>query len=117
MRRSFRQQAHLPLASPHMIAHRRLSDGGIRKRLANPMINPPRRMSLLARGPAVLLQNLIDKGANRIQLRLGPGRIAVRGWQGTGNRLAHHSPVHAKLRRYPGNRANTKLILASKLLK
>ena len=110
------QQAHLPLAGPHVVAHRRLSDRRIRKRLTDPMINPPRRMSLLARCPAVLLQNLIDKGPNRIQLRLGPGRITMRGWQGTSNRPAHHPPVHTKLRRYPGDRADTKLILASKLL-
>ena len=109
-------QAHRALAGTDVVAHRRLSDPGIRKLRQDPTIDPPRRMSLLARRPTILVQHLVDERRDRVQLRLDPRRVTTPRRQRTGNRLPHHPPMHAELRRNTGDRADAKLMLLTKLL-
>jgi hypothetical protein len=99
-----------------MIAHRRLSDRGIGEFRQDAAIQAPRGVALLARRPAVLLQNLVDEGGHHIKLRLGPRRIPMRRRQRTGQGLAHQAPVDTELRGNPRDRANPKLMLPTKLL-
>ena len=64
-------QTHLAFALAHVVAHRRLSDRGVREFRQDPMIQPPRGMPLLARRLTVRVQNFVDERRHRAQLRLG----------------------------------------------
>jgi len=80
-------------------------------------MDAPCRMPLLARRLPILVQNLVNEGRDQTQLWLRPRRIAMDRWQRPGNRLPHHAPVHAKFGRNTGDRADTKLVLLTELLK
>ena len=110
------QQSHLTFALVDVVAHRRLSDRGVREFRQDPTMNAPRRVALLARCTAVLGKHLVDEVGNRAQLRLVPFRIMVRRWQRTRNRSANNPPMNAKLRGHTRDRANAKLMLTTELL-
>jgi len=74
-------------------------------------------MPLLARRPPVLVQHRVNEGQHRFQLRLRPRRITVRRRQCPRQRLAHQSAMHPELGGNTSNRSNTKLMLATELLK
>jgi hypothetical protein len=95
------QQSHLTFALVDVVAHRRLSDRGVREFRQDPTMNAPRRVALLARCTAVLGKRLVDEVGNRAQLRLVPFRVMVRRWQRTRNRSANNPPMNAKLRGTP----------------
>ena len=99
-----------------MVAHRRLSDRGVREFRQDAAIQTPRGVALLARGPAVLVQNFVDEVGHHAELRFGPRRIAVRRGQRTGQRLAHHAAVDTELRGDTRDRADPELMLPTKLL-
>jgi hypothetical protein len=99
-----------------MVAHRRLRDRHTRELHQEPTIQAPRRVPLLARRPTILLQHLVNERRDRVQLGLDPRRIAMPWRQRTSNRLTHHPAVNAELRRHTGDRADTKLVLLTKLL-
>jgi hypothetical protein len=58
-----------------------------------------RRMPLLARRLPVGFQHPVDMLFHRTQSRLFPYRLLLFRWDRAGDRLAHHSPVHAMLLR------------------
>ena len=60
--------------------------------------------------------NLVDERRDRVQLRFDPGGITTTRRQRVGDRLPHHPPVHTEFRRNTGDRADTKLMLLTKLL-
>ncbi len=70
-------QAQLPLALADVVAHRRLSQRGTWKLLQNTPVDAPCRVSLLARSIPVGVQHTVDEGRDRVQLWLGPLRIAM----------------------------------------
>ena len=53
------------------------------------------RVPLLARSLSIRLQHLVDGLFHRIQLRRFPCRLLPLRRDRAGDRLAHHSPVHA----------------------
>lgn len=110
------QQPHLAFALADVVAHRQLSDRGVRELSQDPVIEPPCRVPLLARRVTILVQHPVDEGRDRAELRLGPGWVAVLRRQRTGNRLAHQPPMNPELRGDTRDRANPKLMLATKLL-
>ena len=73
-------------------------------------------MPLLAGRAPILVKHLVDECRDRAQLWLRPRRTATDRRQGTGDRLAHHPPVHAELGRHPGYRADAELMLLTELL-
>ena len=75
------QQPKRPLPVVNVIAHRQLRDRVARHFRQDPVINPTRRMSLLARSLPVRLQNAVDEPFDRSQHRLGP--LTVRPISGT----------------------------------
>jgi hypothetical protein len=74
-------------------------------------------MSLFARRPPVFVKDLVDECRDRTQFRLHPRRIAMDRRYRSGNRLPHHTSVHAKLGSNTGDRADTELVLLTELLK
>jgi hypothetical protein len=80
------------------------------------VIEPRCRVALLTRRVTILVQHLVNEGRDRAELRLGPGRLGVFRRQRTGNRLAHQSPMNPEFRGDTRDRANPKLMLATKLL-
>ena len=94
-----------------MVAHRRLSDRGVREFRQDATIQPTRGMPLLAQRLAIRGQNLINERHERAQLRLGAFGVVVLRRHGIDQRLAHHPPVNAKLRGNPRYRADTKFML------
>lgn len=99
-----------------VVAHRRLRDRGVREFRQDAAIQPPCRVTLLARRVAILVQHLVNEGRNRAQLRLGPGRVVVLRRQRAADRLAHNTPMHSELRGHTRDRAEPKLMLAAKPL-
>ena len=91
-------QPHLPFALAHVVAHRRLSDRGVRELPQDPAMNAPGRVALFARRATVLVQHLVDEVRHRTQLRLGPLRVMLRRRQRSSDRPAHHAPMNAELR-------------------
>jgi hypothetical protein len=79
-------------------------------------IRPPRCVTLLPRGAAILVEHPLDQRLKPAQLRLAPFRVTVRRWQRTGNRPANNASMNTELRRYARDRANTKLMLTTELL-
>ena len=79
-------------------------------------MDAPRRVALLARRAPVLVQHRVDERRHRVQLGLGPLRIAVRRRQRARDRLAHHPAVHAELGRHALDRTDAELVLTAKLL-
>jgi len=74
-------------------------------------------MPLLARRQAVRVENLVDERHHRIQLRLGPRRVAMWRRKRTANRLSHHPTMHAEFGRNTRDRPDTELMLLTELLK
>ncbi len=109
-------QAHLPLALAHVVADRGLRDRDARELPQDAAVDATRRVTLLARRPPVLVQHAADEGHHRVQLRLGPLRVAVRRRQRPRERLAHHPAVNPELGRHPGDGANPELMLLTQLL-
>lgn len=72
-------QAERAFALMHIVAHRALRDGRLRHLLADPLPDPARRVSLLARRAAVGLQNGVDEHGNRPQHRLDAFLVGVLG--------------------------------------
>jgi len=65
------KQTHLVFAFADVIAHRRLSDRGVRELGQDAAIRSPGRVALRARGAAVGFQNFVDECRNHAELRLG----------------------------------------------
>src|ERR1700712_2411706 len=110
------QKAHLVFTLADVVAHRRLSNGRVGELRQDAAINATRRVALLARGAAVLVEHLVDEGLKRAQLRLAPFRVVVRRGQRTGNRTANNTPMDTEFCRYTGDRADPKLMLPTELL-
>ena len=69
------------------------------------------------RPDANLVQHLVDEVRDRAQLRLAPFRVMVRRRQGSGDRPADNAPMNTELRGHTRDRADTKLMLPTELLK
>ena len=110
------QQPQLEFTVTYMVAHRRFRDRHAGKLRQDPMVNPPRRVPLLARCTLIRLQNAVDKPNHGVQLRLQPRRIAMHCRQRRRERLANCPPMNPKLRRNTGDRADPKLMLPTELL-
>jgi hypothetical protein len=65
---------------------------------------------------SILVQHLVDEGRNRAELWLGPGWVVMLRRQRTADCLTHNASMNAELRGNTRDRADTKLMLATKLL-
>jgi hypothetical protein len=82
----------------------------------DPVINPTRRMPLLARSLPVRLQNAVNELFDRSQHRFGPLTVCAIGRQRTVHRLTHKPPVDTELAGNPLDRADPEFVLATQLL-
>src|SRR5271165_3268690 len=73
-------QTHLAFAFADVVAHRRLSDRGVREFGQDALIQPPGSMALLARRQTVRFQNRVNEPGNQAELWLGAFRVAVLRW-------------------------------------
>ena len=100
----------------NVIAHRRLRDRVARHFRQDPVINPTRRMSLLARSLPVRLQNAVDEPFDRSQHRLGPLTVRPISRNRTDHRLTHEPAVDTKLPGDALDRADPEFVFATQLL-
>ena len=107
---------HGDLALVDIAAHRRLGDRVRRVLLAQTRPDPMRCMTLLARRLAVGLQDLVDEGSHRRQLRPLSFRNFSFGGNGARQRLPHLAAMNSKLPRYAADRAGAMLVLPPDLL-
>ena len=98
-----------------VVAHRRLRARDVRELRQDAAIQPSGRMALLTRCGAIRIQRLVDEVRHYTQLWLGPGRVVMLRRQRAADRLAHNTPMHTKLRGNTRDRANPRLMLATKL--
>src|SRR3954468_23466245 len=103
-----------PLAD--MVADRRFRDRTSRQLGQDPLVNPPCRVTLLARSCRIRFEDGIDERHHRFQGRLGARAIATQRRQGALHRLAHHPAMNAKLPRHALYRADAELILPAQAL-
>src|SRR3954447_22737794 len=103
-----------PLAD--MVADRRFRDRTSRHLGQDPLVNPPCRVTLLARSRRIRLENGIDERHHRFQGRLGARAIATQRRQGALHRLAHHPAMNAERPRHTLHRADPELVLAAQPL-
>lgn len=80
-------------------------------------MDAPGRVALFARRATVLIQHLVNEVRERAQLRLAPFRVMLWRRQRSGDRPAHQAPMNTELRRHTRDRADTKLMLPTELLK
>src|SRR3954447_25505302 len=99
-----------------MVADRRFRDRTSRHLGQDPLVNPPCRVTLLARSRRIRLENGIDERHNRFQGRLGARAIATQRRQGALHRLAHHPAMNAERPRHTLHRADPELVLAAQPL-
>jgi hypothetical protein len=92
-----RADAELPAALGHVAADRGLG-GGAPELVSEPLPDPPRRVTLLARGPPVGEQDPVDEGPGLIgQHGPCPHRASSRRRDRRGDRLAHRPAMDAVL--------------------
>src|SRR3954447_6818368 len=103
-----------PLAD--MVADRRFRDRPPRQLGQDPLVNPSRRVTLLARRHRIGRENGIDERHHRSQGRLGARAIATQRRQGALHRLAHHPAMNAERPRHTLHRADPELVLAAQPL-
>ena len=103
-----------PLAD--MVADRRFRDRPSRQLGQDPLVDPPCRVTLLARRCRIGRENGIDERHHRSQGRLGARAIATQRRQSALHRLAHHPAMNAERPRHTLHRANAELVLAAQPL-
>jgi hypothetical protein len=104
------------LAPLYILPNRPLRWRASRDLGTDPVINPPRRMALLARSLAVQLQNRVDQRHRRGHLHCRTFRLLALRRNCVPHCLPHHATVHAHLPRHTDHRPNAKLILPTNLL-
>src|SRR5262249_43112256 len=111
------QHSELFLPSLHIPAHMSFRHLTLRHLFHQPLVNPMRGVTLLARRLLVAFEDLIDELHKRRQLRPFPLRPLALRRHGVLQSLPHHPPVHPQLLGDRSHRAIAKLVLASDLFK
>ena len=94
-------EPQLPFPELHISPHGGLGDRMVGVLLAQSRPNPVRCVALLPRRFAVAQQHPVDSLFDRIQFGMLPFVLLARRRDGAGDRLAHHSSMHAMLLRQP----------------
>ena len=110
------QQPKSAFSVVNVIAYRRFRDRVARHLRQDAVINPTRRMPLLARSAPVRLQNAVDEPCDRSQHRPGSLAVCANRRQRAVYRLAHETAVDTKLPGDTLDRADPEFILATQLL-
>src|SRR5262249_8625444 len=103
-----------PLAD--VVAHRRLRDRTPRQLGQDALVDPTRRVALLARRCRIGRQDGVDEPLDRAQGRLGPRLVATERGPRPLDRLTDHPGMDAELPRHAFHRAGAELVLAAQLL-
>ncbi len=111
-----RRPAQLPFAFAHVLPHRHLRHLVLRQLAPDPLEDPVRGVTLLARRIAIGLQDSVDERLQRSNYRpfslalLALRRLSIR------QRLTHHPPMHPELGGNSLNRPNPELVFPPDLL-
>src|SRR5579883_545891 len=109
-------QSQSLLLPPHVAAHRRFGDFSARPLGPQPLVNPMRRVPLLARRRSIRFQNRVDERNHQPQPGPLPLRLLAPGRNRVAQRLTDHASMHAQLLGHSQDRAHPELVLAPNLL-
>jgi hypothetical protein len=105
-------QADLQLLLPHIRAYRRFCHLDVRLLDQQPVIDPVRRVALLAGLLQVVLENPVDEGNRRRQFRTRSLHPLSFFRHRVGQCLPHHAPVDTELPGHSFYRSHSELILS-----
>ncbi|HEY5213440.1 MAG TPA: hypothetical protein VIJ38_10530 [Acidobacteriaceae bacterium] len=106
----------LPLAEAYVLPHPRLAHRKVRPLDLETLVNPRRRVPLLARRRQVGGQDIVDERHHRPQSRTLAWLVYAFWRNCAGQRLTDHPTMHAELACHRTDAASSKLMLPSNLL-